>query len=459
MKKIVIISFYELKDYLLYIKELFEDYLFTVIHYPLFRYAYDSNDKLETYKEHMNTFIKEQNPDIVLWWFIDVPVDVFKYIKKNNKEKIFIMYNADDPVNLNKELFDKAKIFDIVVSPCKETIYLYKLYSNLDKIIFGPMGHDPNLFKQLEDIDEPYKCDISMVIYNIINKTKIIEKIVDICNKNNYIFKLYGNPILNELYPNNYCGEVPYYKLNFMINSSKINIIYNQFTHKSLCIDEYLTSILGCGALLLHNKTKDIDKILIDGSNCILYDEDNIEVKINMIMHDYNYDDVKSRAHESSEKYTWDKWVLNIVREVGKLTFNENTYMDLYDISENALDHWSNKGIYEKKICFDFDIPNSFNSNDYISKKNIKNNLKYAYFHWFVNSQDGIYMKKTHCEMDFNVDDYNIVMEDYFNICNALNKIGKYDTKDDGLIELNNICNQIPNIKINDIIEKYMDSI
>ena len=66
MKKIVIISFYELKEYLMYIKELLLDYHYDVIHYPLFQYAYDANDKLKDYKEHLSEFITKEKPDIAL---------------------------------------------------------------------------------------------------------------------------------------------------------------------------------------------------------------------------------------------------------------------------------------------------------------------------------------------------------------------------------------------------------
>ena len=73
-------------------------------------------------------------------------IDNFLNILLNNKDKLFIMYNSDDPLNVNKELFDKAKIFDIVITPCKDTIHLYKLYSNVKTVLFGPMGYDSNLF-------------------------------------------------------------------------------------------------------------------------------------------------------------------------------------------------------------------------------------------------------------------------------------------------------------------------
>lgn len=95
MKKVMIISYYELKDYFINIKESFEYYHYDVCNYPLFRYAYDAHDKIVNYKEHMNKYIKETMPDIILWWFIDVPVEIFEYIKLHNKNIYYIVYNND----------------------------------------------------------------------------------------------------------------------------------------------------------------------------------------------------------------------------------------------------------------------------------------------------------------------------------------------------------------------------
>ena len=50
-------------------------------------------------------------------------------------------------------------------------------------------------------------------------------------------------------------------------------------------------------------------------------------------------------------------------------------------------------------------------------------------------------------------------MEDYYTISDKLNKIIKFNTIVDGLLELNDICNTIPNIKINEILDRYIDSI
>jgi hypothetical protein len=503
MKKIVIVSFYELKDYLLYIKDVFESYHFTVSHYPLFKYSYDAHDKLENYKEHMNEFLKETQPDIILWWFIDVSADVFKYIKQQHKNKIFIMYNSDDPMNLTKELFDRAKIFDIVITPCKETMYLYKLYSNVPVVLFGPMGYDPTLFKQIdsENLNEEFigenssnrirrtefigenssnrmsefDCDISMIVYNlldddfyssqVVKRKKLIYDIIELCDDGNYKFKLYGTPILKELYPKNYCGEIPYYNLNFLFNSSKINLVSSPFKDKNTHVSEYVMPIIACGGLLLHDKTKHIHKVL---NNCVLYDENTYLNKVIKILKNYNkYTNMKNNAVFTAKNYSWDIWVENIVKEIGKMWFDEDAYKKLYDIDESPqtpLEYWLNIGIKKKQICYNFSVPNSFDSETYIEKNNLisesKTDIRKVYLHWYINSKDTIYLKKKICTIaNFNPSDYNIIMEDYFNVCSIFNEVAKYNTRDMALKKLNNYCTSTPNIKINDLLNKYVEMI
>jgi len=484
MKKILIISFYDLKDYLLYIKNVFEQYKFSVIEYQLFRYAYDSNDKIPNYKEHMNEFIKQHEPHVILWWFIDVPIDVFKYIKNHHMNKLFIMYNSDDPINLNNELFDKAKLFDIVITPCKETIHLYKMFSNVKTVLFGPMGFDPNLFMPITNINEfkneynEFSSDISMLTYNlffdkthypsqVVYKKSMIDNVINYCNENNYTFKLYGTPVLKELYPSHYSGEVPYYKMNFLFNFSKINIISSPDKTKSMHINEYTMPILGAGGLLMYDKIKDIEKIYTnDEPGFLVYDSNNYINIIDNVLNNYDsYVSIKKSGRLLSERYTWDNWVKNIVIEIGKIFFDKKVYTDLYDLDKNKsdnelLDYWCSEGINSGHVCFDFDIPENFNSHDYIEKYSIKNNDKYAYIHWITHSKNDLYLKRSSkINNDFIPSNYNIVMEDYYNVSTILNKVSNYTTRDKGLLELDHYCKQIPYIKINDILNHYINSI
>lgn len=478
MKKLLFVGFYELKDYMVHIKEQFESYNIMVDVYPLFKYAYDAHDKFPNYSEHMNNYIIESDPDIILWWFIDVPVDVFKFIRTNNPKRYFIMYNTDDPVNLNKEFFDKAKIFDLISTPCYETMRGYHSLSHVDNVVYGPFGYDAESFYPIKDdmFDEEkkeFETDISMIVYNLyldesiynsqtVYRKTLIENVIMYCKENDKVFKLYGTPVLREFFPDNYAGEVPYYKLNLLYNFSKINLLSSPFNNKIWCLGEYLFSILGSGGVVLIDDTKELNSVLTDNHDCFIYNSDNYLEKINYILNDCDYiDKIKSNTQTIACDYTWKKWVRNIVVEIGKHYFHAATYKNIYDIKgtdNEVLQHWIDKGIDQKYIPYKITIPSNFNADDYISSFGIRNNDVYAYLHWYQNSKNMAYMTRQRSLKSFNPDNYGVLMENYFDICHILNKIGKYNRRDEGLDELKNIVDYTPYIKINEIINSYINS-
>lgn len=480
MKKILIISFYELKEYLYHIKELFESYYFEVINYPLLQYAYDVNDKIQNYHVNMNEYIDSNNPDIVLWWFIDVPVEVFKYIKSNHPSIFYIMYNMDDPINLNNDTIEKAKIFDMVVTPCENSINVYKTNSNVKYVIFGPVGYDKSLFVPIFDPDNmdyhnfknKYECDISLLCYNmyldkdhysdqLVYKRELINNIIALCRNKDYKLKLYGTYILGELYPQYYFGDIPYHEKNFLFNFSKINLVSSPSKNKSLCICENVFQILGSGGLLMIDEMKNIDKIFKDNQNCIIYNQTNYLDKITEILSDYNsYKHIRKNSYILSKNYSWDVWTENIIKYVGFHFFDEKIYRSLYDKNDlnrkHLIDEWMTNGVKKKEICFDFTIPYNFNADEYIDDKKIKNDPKFAYMHWIINNKDPIYMKIKTKNIDLVNPDVIDNIEDYYNVCSILNKVIKYNTRDTGLDELNDYCEKTPYIKINEFIDSYV---
>lgn len=479
MRKLLFIIFYEAKDYLLYIKEQFEKYQIEVITYPLFRYAYDANDKIPDYKEHLNKFINETNPDIVLWWFTDVSIDVFKYVIQLNKNRYFIIYNSDDPINLNKDIFDKCKLFNLIVTPCNGSIYKYKLFSSNKNILFGPFGFDPNLhfpinpdeFINYDKELNRFSADISIYCHNLfMNKEyfpsqriyfpDMITNLSTYAKNNNRVFKLYGPHTFKEYYPENYCGDVEYYNINMLHNFSKLNIVLHGDPSSSLAINQYVMSVLGSGGVLMIDNIKDIDKILTDGKDCLVLDDVNYIKQINYVLNNYNaYSKIKTNAVNAAANYSWDEWVKKIYVKYCLDKIDTDFYADLYglDKNEDLVDHWKNIGLGNGEICYRFDVPDNFNHEEYICKFKLEGKSKeYAYLHWFSNSKNDIYLKRQSENTFFDPEAYNITIDNYYNICYLLQKLKNHEQKNNALIELNQYCNNIPYVKINEIIDQYL---
>jgi hypothetical protein len=134
-------------------------------------------------------------------------------------------------------------------------------------------------------------------------------------------------------------------------------------------------------------------------------------------------------------------------------------YKEIYDFSEmckedQLMERWINQGIEEKEICFNFDVPDAFDAEQYIENHKIRNNKMYAYICWFRGTKDKIYMRRAK-KKNLSMCPQNVLMEDYFNICSMLNKIIKYDTRDQGLLELSKYCAKTPYVAINEITQSY----
>lgn len=511
MKKITIISYYDLKEHLLYIKSLFQDYYYEVTNYPLFQYAYDSNDKIENYKTHFDSFLRKDKSDIILWWFLDVPLDVFKYIKDRHPDVYFIMFNSDDPCNINAETMEKAKIFDLVVTPCKDSIKKYIIHTTNENVIFNPFGYDPNYFYPLEHLEKSkkiklekkskskkkgkYTCDISFVLHTLyideffknqcIQRRKLIDTIIELVEHEKrtsgreITFKLFGSYIINEYYPDYYHGDIEYINLNKLFNKSKINICTHPFGNKELSISDMEIKIIGSGGLLYIDNIKGIEQIFHHNINCIVIDPNAINTQIlDILDNKYDTHNIKANAYETSKDFTWDNWIIKIHVEISKYYFDADTYSELIDLGlrnstdmintidkEKCWDHWLSYGLKNKIICYNFSVPDNFNAkeyaNDNIDLNGITNSRK-LYLDWYLNGKnpDYLYGNKALSKSELGnlgtIETYNISTEQWFELNTIFNQISKSESRDTGLLNLQAICKNNPRIKINELLELYV---
>jgi hypothetical protein len=479
MKKILIICFYELKDFFNNIRDEFEHYHYDVYHFPLFRYAYDSHDKMVDYKEFMSTFIKNLNPDIILWWFIDVSSNVIKYVKQNNPQCYYIMYNADDPLNISHELYEKAKYFDLVSVPCKENLLKYKIISNVKSVLFLPMGYDSSLLNKTTEYEkEIFQCDISMVINNLyldkryypnqyIYHFDLITSIVEHAKLKKYKFHLYGHPILNSYFPDNYKGELSYHKEPILFNQSKINITLHPFCNKSMSINEFVLKILGNGGLLMVDPIRDLNKFLPDNS-CIYLKQNEYCDQIDEILTNYdNYKSYKINGQQFAKNYDWKNWVTKIHIEYSRQKFDPLFYQKVYNIDElntynELFEYWLSTGIKNKEICYNISVPSVFKYEDYSKNNNLINKDKtYIYLHWRIHSKDDIYMKQSKSISNFSSEGATISSDKLVDLFSVFSDIYN-DTRVnslDGFSKLKIFLEQTPFVNINTCLEHYFSFI
>lgn len=328
--KLLITSYYDLKESLLCASNALTQLGFVVTNYPLFRYYMDNNDKLDNYVDHFIDYIKQVNPDIILWWYIGIPsLDMDKIVNNSSMCK-HIFFNWDEPQNWSLcDIKNKAKYFDSVFVCCEEklndyinlgTKHSYLLYPGFDKQIHHPLIED------LDDIDK-YSCDISFICTNLytnydefpnqfIPRKQLVDDIYLNQKKYGYVFHLYGPQQFGELYPDSYKGFINYEDTNKVFNYSKINLCthvnYNQYKY----LNERTFMILGSGGLLYVDPVYGIHDV-VKQNECVIIDKDYINQIVNILD---NYDDYYIIRHNGYKRaikeHTWLDWAAFIKNKI-----------------------------------------------------------------------------------------------------------------------------------------------
>lgn len=437
MKRLCIISFYELKEHLIHIKDIFTSFHYTVSHYPLFQYAYDSNDKIPNYTEHMSNFLADF--DIVFWYFLDVPIDTFVHVKRNNPNICFIMYNSDDPNNFNLELLEKAKIFDIIITPCLDNYKKYIIHNRIKSVLFAPFGYDPAFFGNRKDIG----VDVALVC-NLIHNTEFITEIADFCSVSGLSFKIYGQPALSSLFPNHY-EPFPSYETETLIYQAKINISLHK--HKPYtALNPHDIKILASGGLLLtDNKIS-----FMDPTQYIQMADYKTQI-MDIIKNPDKYKEIKINGQKFASNYTWEKIITSIHIQICKKYFNTELYKELYN---GTWEDFINNGIKERHIGFSFNIPNNFDIEAYREVVGELSDNK-LYLHWYLNGKKKEFIKTSTGTL--NISSYGTDYDTWIKVSKVIGKMyWNYWGIDDNLKKLEKYTKVSPKMNINTIILDYL---
>lgn len=333
--RILLTCYYGLCDALKLAADALVELGHTVIGYPLFKYYADVNDKNTEYVQMFNEFIKNSNIDVILWWYFAIPTCDMKMIIQNNIGVKNIMFNWDEPYNwFDNDIKNKAQFFDIVFVTCAERLDDYIKYGTKKAILQFP-GYDSKFHNIiLHDVQsdyEKYSCDISMCCTNLYNndnlypnqyikRKTLIDKIYENQEKYNYSFKIYGPEHLKTYYPKSYSGYVKYENTNKVYNYSKINICTHVQCDTYKYLNERTITILGSGGLLLIDRVKGIEELLIPDVECVILDKDKYMEQILEILQNYDkYLIIRHNGYLKSKIYTWNKWAENLHKHLTEL--------------------------------------------------------------------------------------------------------------------------------------------
>lgn len=477
MKKILIISYYELKEYLIAISNIFKmQYKWEVMYYPLYMYCYDKYSKIPNYTEHMSKFIYTTQPDIILWWFTDVHTDIFINIKTTYPNIYYVIYNIDDPINLNNKYYDICRNFDHVLTVCYQNVPLYKINSQNKYIDFMPFGHDPNIFNKIVNINMP---DITFICDNlyrekpnqIMDRYKIITTVGEYCDNNKLNFCVYGPSYINvDNISKYYKGNIIYENIKYV---AKINLIAHPNAKTKLGLNQhYLMSIMACGGIILMDNINGAHNFFNKTHNTIFtFNNDDIIQQITKIfkLYDNNMDIITQMSHNSivfAKQYTWDTFVkkiyLRYIEDKFDYSFYRKTYNYEYNTRHELYDLWLKKfNNNEYEIPYKINISGDFDINNYRTYNNRpvdEYTDEYVYIEWCMKDKNS-YFIKTYNKNTLSGNIYNTTTTQLFDIFYGFNLIYKKQNIDNGLELLNKISNNTPNLLINNILEQYINII
>lgn len=325
MARICMTSYYGLREALDNAAKSLRDLGNYVIDYPLYKKMYDINDKIPNYIEDFIKYIKDNNIEYVLWWFINIDTNDMAFIKNNTNVK-FIFFNWDEPFNWELcDLQNKAKYFDSVFVTCESTLSKWMKYGSKNAYYllpgFSEYVHYPP-YDITEDEYNKYKCDISFCCTNlydddniysdqIVNRKYLVDKLYQAHIDGKFIFYLYGPEKFNELYPKSYRGFMNYDQSNLVFYCSKINLCTHVIGNANQYLNERVILIGGSGGLLLVDKVAGIENIFDNDNEIIVYDKnDDIVDKIIDILNNYKSYAMRRDTMLSKcfDKYSYSSW-------------------------------------------------------------------------------------------------------------------------------------------------------
>ena len=317
---ICFISYYGPKESLGFAQDSLNSKGFQVFDFPLLQ---NMNENPTLYYDTLIQYIISNNIHYVLWWFINIPTNIFKYIKDTTKIK-YIFFNWDEPYNWGTcDIPNKMSYIDHAFVTCQETLEVYRNNGCASAHCLYA-GFDPSTNYLIKDIDfydyNNYVCDISFCCTNLyendtvypnqyINRKKLIDSIYNNQKTHGYAFAIYGPKSLQGLYPESYKGFSNYYNLNKIFNYSKINLCTHVLCDKYGYLNERVILIGGSGGLLLVDNVKGIDEIY-PNDNIIILNKTNYIEQIVDILNNYDkYVDFRLKFNNHCHKfYTYDKW-------------------------------------------------------------------------------------------------------------------------------------------------------
>jgi spore maturation protein CgeB len=318
--RLLILSYYGLRESLLGAAEALKKLDITVFDFPVCAYVWtpeSRNTDLQMLVRHIET----TQPEVILFWSLRMDRQSIHELRHHYPKILMMLFNWDDPYAWyvpESELKEKAKYFDIALTSCSEACQWYQ-QQGVKKALFLLPGFDPNQFVPVKDSE--YVCDVSLCATNLytdphrypdqlIRRHELVEAFTQ---QSKFTFRLYGPSEFQKLYPHHYGGWVNYFDLTRVFSTSRINLcthICGQWKYAN----ERCILIAGSRGLLLVDPVAGFETIFDPTTECIFLDLKDPVGQIQHILANYDKytthrDTIYQRAFNN---YTWDHWARTV---------------------------------------------------------------------------------------------------------------------------------------------------
>ena len=359
MPKLLIVSYFNLRESLLCAANALQDKGYEISSYPLLERKTSMPDQ---WPSDFAQIISEERPDIILWWYIGVPYEQLASAisAANASGKIMqILYNWDDPyvwTQSTNEMDRKASLFDIAFVSCEQTLERYKSHGTAHAVYLLP-GFDLGLhyYTPREDVPEKYRSDVSICCTNLYTDDSMYpdqlhptryEIVRALYEKYKYSppeieFAIYGPENLQNLFPKCYRGEVSYPETRLVFAGSRINICTHVVGNQEGYMSERVPLILGSGGLLWMDQ---VPQTLITDEHATFIEKsrDNIVQQVKRLLDSDLVKLRKSGFRMASQNLTWRHWAEKVHSEIMKRGYCTTRVPEIPDSFDHVAYQWEN---------------------------------------------------------------------------------------------------------------------
>lgn len=358
MFNLLFVSYYELKEALLFAAQALESKKCSVKHFPLFQYAMDENDRRSDYVDLLSLAIDHHNSDIVLFWCLVLTKDDLKKLRVQHSQRTFICYNWDDPYCWlvdDNDMPGKATCFDLAFTSCIASIEDY-LSAGTKRAYWLPPGFNPDIHKP--NIDPDYQCDVSICatqLYQVKNGVSRYEIAKKLEADTSIDFHLYGPTYFEKEFPRSYRGFVSYENTAKVYSNSKINICTHAVADRYGYVSERDVLVCACGGLALVDPVAGFDQVLSNREYIEMESDVYSQIKGLLAQPSNAFDEIRQAAfRKAHSRYTWNHWADFLLTHVQRFLFKPDLY------SGQSFEHWLSFGKNTSVWPFQLAIPKTF---------------------------------------------------------------------------------------------------